>query len=315
MATDTPQTGGAPAPETPQIEIMQPGETRVSGDAFAPEPEADPNAAVAAAEPEIEAPEGENDAGEVEPKAKKPKQTASERIKELNARLRESERALETEKTQNYQSRLENIEKLLKSPENGNTVEATQGAPDSSDLRKYPLGSLDDRYIEDTINYRAEKAAERLIGSVQQRQLESEARVQAEQVAEEILGKISALSDKGTPLFDDFYETVVEPGMRQEYKLTQETFEAICEVEHGAEVLRGLALNKAEAARVASLSPYQQIKYVTDKSTEIATKKAPRRIPGAGTPPNSAPRGSNGKFTGNVDVTNYSDVRKAMFGK
>lgn len=240
--------------------------------------------------------EGEDDASSDEPKVKKPKQKASERIKELNAKLREAERALEQEKEKSLDTRLDRLEKLLNGGKKEATVEDTRVAPDPNDLTKYPLGRLDDRYIEDQIAFKAEELVEKQFGSVRQRQAEDAARAEAERQTNEILEKVSTVADKGSAIFGDFMETVIEPGMKGEYKLSRETFEAAVEAEHGAEVLHALATNKAEAERVFTLSPYQQLKYVTEKSAEFASKRK-AKPPQAGAPPQHQSQGRSGKFS------------------
>lgn len=253
--------------------------------------------------------EGEDEGTEEAPKVKKPKQKASERIKELNAKLREAERNLEQEREKSVDTRIERLEKLLNGGKNEATVEDSRVSPDPNDLSKYPLGRLDDRYIEDQIAYTAEKMVEQQFGSFRQRQADDVARAAAEQQTNDLLEKVSTITDKGLPIFDDFMETVVEPGMKGEYQLTQVTFEAAVEAEHGAEVLHALATNKAEAARVANLSPYQQIRYVTDKSTEIASKRK-AKPPRAGAPPQHQSRGSSGKFGASGDTDDLEAFEK-----
>lgn len=261
-----------------------------------------------AEDPDAEDPEGEEGEDEDEPKPEpKPKKKASERIRELNARLRQEQRERER-----LTGRLEALEKGLPATQGGDNSAPDIGeAPDPSDTDKYPLGHLDDAYIEDKLEWLATKKAAERADAVLQRQQQNEQRQAQERDNQALLAKVDDLSTRGSELFEDFQETVVDAGMRGDWRLDRPTFEAAAEAEHGVQILYDLAQDKAEAKRVAELSPYQQLKYVLDKNAEIAAKAKPRTKPQAGAPPQTQTRGANSRTRINPATDNLDDFEKA----
>jgi len=264
-------------------------------------------------ENEQETDELEDDSDEEE--GEKPKKSAREhqieRLKrekaELNRKLREAERRTE----QQLLERLENIEKSLQGPNSGDNQSDEIPAPDPSDAKKYPLGHLDDRYIEDKLDWLAEQKAAQRADAVLQREQENEQQTALRQQQTEKLDKVDSLSVHGSELYDDFQEKVVEAGMKGDWSLSEPTFDAAAEAENGAQILYDLASDKKEAARVAKLSPYQQLKYVAEKDAEIGKGKSPRRIPRAGEPPKNTARGANSRVQINPATENLDDFEKA----
>jgi hypothetical protein len=238
----------------------------------------------------------QDDEEKAEEPAKKPKKTASDRIKELNRQNHE----LQREKAAiiaGYEARFERLEKGLPAEKTDDTKKTERVAPDPDDLDKYPLGRLDDRYIEDKIAFVASSQVDAALGSVLQRQQESDMHAEAERIATEAKTKIADISEKGSALFDDFVEVAVESALNSGYPLDEPTFHAVAEAEHGAEILYNLASDPKEAERVAKLTPYQQAKYVLDKNNEIAASKTKVRLPKAGDPPKNLPRGAAGRHS------------------
>jgi len=256
-----------------------------------------------------DADDGEEDEEEEKPKGKT-KQKPSERIRELSARLRAEERLRRA-----ADERLTNLEKNLlpanRTDANSSGDRGNTPAPDPSDEDKYPLGHLDDRYIEDKLDWLAtQKAAERA-DAVLQRQQESEQLAQAEKAHAELLEKVDDLSTRGSEQYDDFQEAVVEAGMRGDWRLDQPTFEAAHEAENGSQILYELSQDKKEAARVAGLSPYNQLKFVMERDAEISAKGKARKIPGAGAPPATQTRGANSRTRISPTTDNLDDFEKA----
>lgn len=259
-------------------------------------------------EGEGEGDEGEGDEDEGEEIAPKPKPKASGRIQELNKRLRVEERLRRAS-----DERLTALEKTLlqRGGGSGNSAADIGEAPNPADLAKYPLGHLDDRYIEDKLEWLAETKAATKADAVLQRQQESEQQAAAERQHAELLDKVDDLTTRGDEVSDDFKEAVLEAGMRGEWLLSQPTFEAAYDADNGAQILYDLSQDKAEAKRVAALTPYQQLKYVLEKDTEIAAKGKPRKIPGAGAPPSTQTRGANSRTRINPATDNLDDFEKA----
>jgi hypothetical protein len=104
--------------------------------------------------------EGEAGEEDADKKPEKRQKKAVDRIRELNGRLRESERERERERGA-FEARIAALENRGKGSTNGNGADNQDGPvkPDPNDTDKYPLGSLDDRYIDDMIEYAAEKKA------------------------------------------------------------------------------------------------------------------------------------------------------------
>ena len=126
-----------------------------------------------------------------------------------------------------------------------------------------------------------------------------------------MLEKVDILTTRGSEKYDDFQETVVDAGMRGDWRLEQATFEAAYEAYNGAQILYELSQDKKEAARVAGLSPYQQMRFVMDRDAEITAKGKPRTKPGAGEPPATQTRGANSSARINPATDNLDDFEKA----
>lgn len=248
--------------------------------------------------------EGDEDEEEQEEKPEKKKRQPSDRIRELSRRNREKDALIER-----LLAREEN-RGLPNNAGDGNSEVKELPAPDSRDTEKYPLGHLDDRYIEDKLEWLADQKAADRADAALLRQQEREDQIAAQARQEELLGKVDDLSKSGEELFDDFQETVVETGMRGEWKLSQATFEAAHEAENGAQILYDLSQDKKEALRVSKLSPYQQLKFVQERDTEITKAKVGRRIPKAGAPPEHKARGASSRTQGNPSTDNLDDFEK-----
>jgi hypothetical protein len=247
---------------------------------------------------------GDDEVAEVE---EKPKNRPSDRIRELNGKLRAEQR----EKAALVE-RLEAIESRLTENKVNDTPSATGTAPDPNDLELYPLGSLDDRYIEDMIEHVANRKVAETLESARQREAEKAQQAEAERQQAELIQKAETVASRGAELFDDFEEKVVIPAMQGKFDLTQTTFEALAEAEHGAEILHSLASNAKEASRVASLSVYQQAKYVMEKDAEFAGgSKAPaRKLPAAGAPPQSNIRGSGNRSSFDPATADFAQFER-----
>lgn len=270
-----------------------------------------------AAKPAASGDEGDDDQGdegdEGDDDQPKPKKTAADhQIERLKREKRDLQRQLrEGNGSGDLSRRLENVEKGLQSGNRGDNQDEGKAAPDPSDVDKYPLGHLDDRYIEDKLEWLAENKATKSADAVLQRQQEIERNDAINAHQQTLLGLVDDLSAKGSDLFEDFQETVVDAGMRGDYDLQQPTFEACTEAGHGAQILYDLSQDKREARRVAKLTPYGQLKYVQEKDTEIAAGKKGRTKPGAGAPVKTQSKGANSKSQINPATDSLNDFEKA----
>lgn len=249
----------------------------------------------------------EEDDEEEEPEPERKPKKASERIRELTKRLGQRERMIDT-----LAQRLDAIEKGgLPTGDGGRNSRAAEKAPDPTDAEKYPLGHLDDRYIEDKLEWLAEQKATGQADAVLQRQQESEQTRQAQEAHNALLEKVDDLSTRGSELYDDFQESVVEGGLAGKWDLGQPTFEAAHEAVNGAQILYELSQDKKEATRVAKLSPTGQVKFVLERDAEITTKAKPRTKPGAGEPPLTRTRGANSSSRIDPATDDLGDFEKA----
>ena len=237
-----------------------------------------------------------------------------ERLKRERAAAQRENRELQQKlaelQSSQLNARLENIEKALQGDNFNNMQGAGNQPPDLSDVAKYPLGHLDPAYIEDQLEWLSEKKATERAESALQRQQEYEAQQSAEKRISELRSMTDSMAARGAESFDDFYETVVETGLRGEWDLTETTFMSAHDAENGPQILRELAHNKAEAAKVASMTPYQQMRYVQQKDAEISQKRAARKIPQAGEPPISMARGVNSRATINPATDDLAQFEK-----
>lgn len=254
--------------------------------------------------------EGDGEEGDEKPK---PQKTAAEhQIERLKREKRDLQRQLrEGSGTSDLSRRLENIEKGLSGGNDGDTKTARTPSPDPTDTAKYPLGHLDDRYIEDKLEWLADQKATKQADTVLQRQQENERNAAINAHQETLLNLVDDLSTKGSELFEDFQESVVEAGMRGDYDLGQPTFEACVEADNGPQILYDLSQDPKEARRVAKLTPYGQLKFVQERDAEIGTGKKGRTKPKAGEPPKNLPRGANSKTQINPATNNLDDFEKA----
>jgi len=280
-------------------------------------PKPDP---VPAADPEPDAQaEGdadENDNGEENPdeeEGKKKPDPKENQINRLKREKRELAQRLKDLESNSLTARLDALEKSLQGGKSSDTndARAIPPAPDPTDAEKYPLGRLDDRYIEDRIEHGILVNSIKQADAVLQREQENERNqsIQQEQVA--LLGKVDEISSKGSELYDDFQESVVETGMRGDWDLSQTTFEAAAEADNGAQILYELSQDTKEASRVAKLSPLAQLKYVNDRDAEIGKGKTPRTKPAAGAPPQNHARGANSRTHISPATDNLDDFEKA----
>lgn len=256
--------------------------------------------------------DGEEGEGGEEEEDEKPKKTAKDhQIERLKREKRDLQRQLRSGGNSVLEQRLASLESRLTAEKGDDTKTAAKAAPDPTDADKYPLGHLDDRYIEDKLEWLADQKAANQADSVLQRQRESEQEQAAERFREALLGQVEELSAKGAELYDDFQEEVVETGMRGDWDLSQPTFEAAAEADHGAQILYELSQDTKEASRVAKLSPYKQLKYVQERDAEIGSGKKARTKPKAGEPPKNPAKGASSKTQINPATDNLNDFEKA----
>jgi len=270
------------------------------------------NAGDAGEEDADDAGEGDEEGEDEGKKKSDPKESQINRLKREKAQLARELRSLKAASDATLTARLEALENRLQGNKSDDNSDAGKiSPPDPSDAEKYPLGRLDDRYIEDRIEYGIQLNAAKQADAVLQREQENEQQQSIREEQTALLGKVDELSAKGSELFDDFQENVVEAGMRGDWDLSQTTFEAAAEADNGAQILYELSQDTKEASRVAKLSPLAQLKYVNERDAEIGKGKAPRTKPGAPPPPENLARGANSRTSINPATDNLDDFEKA----
>lgn len=241
----------------------------------------------------------------------------SKYVKDIKRDRRELRTKLTAEKARN-----DALEARLAALENGGSTKAgggdsdttTRAAPDPNDAAKYPLGVLDDQYIEDKIDWAAEQKVKAAVDGRSQTERAQAAAERDRQRAADLSEKVETLAERGAEQFDDFEEIVLEAGLRGDWDLTEQTFIAASKREHGHEILYNLATNRKEAKRVAQLPVDEQVSYVIEKNAEIAAGKPKARTkPRAEDAPNAAPRGRNSSSPIRADTDNLQDFKKLFY--
>lgn len=256
--------------------------------------------------------EGGDDESDEDEEEEKPKKKSRKdfQIERLKREKRELQRQMREGGSSELARRLESLETRLTGENRGDTKTAGKAAPDPTDTTKYPLGHLDDRYIEDKLEWLADQKAALQADTALQRQQEIERNAETLRQQQALLTQVDDLSAKGEALYDDFQEAVVETGMRGDWDLSQPTFEACTEADNGAQILYELSQDPKEARRVARLSAFQQLKFVQERDAELGGGKKPNRKPQAGAPPKTTARGANSKTQINPATDNLDDFEK-----
>jgi len=225
------------------------------------------------------------------------------------------ELAEERQRNNAMESRISAIENKGSTPSgNGDTPTPTKDIePDPSDSKKYPLGVLDDGYIEDKIKWTAKNIVADELDQRRQTQEAQAEQARATAHMNQLREKVDTLAEAGSEIHDDYMEVVLEAGLAGKFPLTETTFTAAAKVKNGAEILYLLATDKKEADRVSRLDPIDQAWYVKEKDAEISSTAQPRRKPQAGPPPSDSPRGRNPSTPIRPDTDNLDDFRKAWY--
>lgn len=261
---------------------------------------------------------GENDAGDNsdgEAKTEKKRRPTAEYIRDLKRELRAEKEARAAER-ESLEQRLARLEQggLTAKKDGDNSTDTSDAAPDPNDAEKYPLGVLDDGYLNDVIEWKTDQKVKAALDGRLRAEREQEAQT-AQQT--QLLEKVDAISAAAaeTDQFPDFDELVIKGGLANDWELTEITFTAATEAANGPAILYALAKDPVEALRVSKLSAYQQVSYVRDKDAEItANKPKPRKIPKAGDPPATAPSGRSGSSPIRGDTDDLNDFRKLFYG-
>lgn len=289
---------------------MNPSDVEISGsfDTDVPAEKAKTEEPAPAAEEPVQEAEGEEEAAVEDEQPKKP--TAKDRIRELNA-----EKRAERSRAEAAEARLAQFESRFAALENKNLTSAPNPANPaniggSPNPENYEYGALDQRYIQDLTRFQVETE----LASASRRQQEQAERDVSERKVQETRVKAQGVIANGEQAYDDFYEVVVDGAAANKYPLQQSALEAILEADNPADIAYELAKNPAEAAKLASMTPTQQAKYVFSKDAEWTAKKKPRTTK-APEPAATLTRGNSGRFNVSGDTDDLGAFSKEFFAK
>jgi hypothetical protein len=263
-----------------------------------PKPAAKPAAAADDDEGDDQGDEGDDegdDEGEDKPK---PKKTAAEhQIERLKREKRDLQRSFAKAARVPICHAAGKYRKGLSGGNSGDNQNAGTPAPDPSDTAKYPLGHLDDRYIEDKLEWLADQKATKLADSALQRQQENERNAAINAHQQGLLNLSTIFRPKAPTNSRISKKRSSKRACGEITTSAKPTFEACAEADNGPQILYDLSQDTKEASRVAKLTPYGQLKFVQERDAEISAGKKGRTKPKAGDPPKNLPRGANSKTT------------------
>jgi len=232
--------------------------------------------------------EDEDEAAEPvkEPPVKQPA-PVEERIGELTAELRETQRQLAEEKRLR-----EDAAKPKDTP-----AEEAKKAPDPAD---YEFGEADAKFIAASARWHADQRFDE-----RQEMADREA-----MIAEIETGWKGAISEPSVAeQYPDFEEKVTKGADRKDWACTPVMAVLIKRSDVGVHVAYDLASNADESRRIAALSPEQQLYEigriegrVSAALTAKGAEPAPKRATNAPSPPEARSRGAGGKFATDGDA-------------
>lgn len=293
VAAETARANGEAPPkageEQPASEVDEEGEAQAA--------EGEEAAQGAAEEPK----EGEQP--KEEPKPKTGKKSVSERIGDLTARARTSER------------RVEQLQAELEALKSGKTpLTASQSddkgevvAPDPAD---FDYGELDPKYIAALARHETAQALKQSRAEeAQSRQAEA-----ADAKRQEQATKVDSLVQAGVKLHADFDEVVMQGARDGVWDLSKDLFELIVDSEYGPHIAYELAKDPAEAERVFKLTPAQQAAFFGRQEAKFeAAKPSQRKAPPVSQvpPPPKTPKSGSGSTKVDPSSENFADVEAA----
>lgn len=270
--------------------------------------------------------EEEEDEPEVEePKGKKNRKSAQERINELTAKTREAER-----REQVLLKRLEEIEASVKKEvkeeaPKGLREQLPADAPhpdtkgeDGEPL--YELGEFDPKFIRDLTKF-----------TIEQEMKTAKEKTEQEAQAKAIETSRQELADAWIEKLDKAEEEM--PEIREDIKDLTDTFQDIEPVygeylastimssEFGPQIMHYLSQNIGEAQRIVASGPAAatlaigrlEARFVI--STEQEEKKSNKKVSAALEPPETTTRGRGGRFTISPDTDDLDAFEKEYFKK
>lgn len=276
-------------------------EAQANGTAPAPEPEKPVEAAAETEKPiEPEKP--------AEPETEDEKTRSTNRFTAQTRALREAER--EAAALRAEIEALKAPKPLTPAPEPDKA--ATSGAPDPE---KYQYGELDPQYVSDLADFRADLKIQAFRAELRKEQEASQQEQAAQREVAARVQKADEITQKGSAKYADFDEKTVSWAESQDPATMLAVFEAATETSVPEEIFYHLATNPAEASRVMSLPPMQQMIWMARfEASRAAPPPAPKRVSSAPAPINTA-RGSSGQFQADPATMDFATFERVANGK
>lgn len=289
-----PTPEASPAPLASDHEVLEPRETTaedLEAEFGGGEPATPETADVE------DKPEGEDKTGAA----------VEERFAEITAARREAERQAAEARREADDLRAKLA--AMKPPEGGDR-EGTD--PDQApDPAKYEFGEADARFIADTATFhaRAEFQRQQSAAELNTQFADMEAKWQGEIAKPEVVEK-----------YPDFDTVVTKAADAGEWDCSPLMAIGIKQSPVGADVAYHLATNKADASRIAKLSPMEQAlefgrlegKYLY--APKASTEAPPVKTTAAPPPPGARARGAGGQFAVQADTDDFASFDKMADG-
>lgn len=281
---------------------------------------ASPDEEETAEETETEVDETETEAeveAEAEAPKKKSKQTAEERVREVVAKLRETER-----REQETARRLKDLEDKLSTPA-PKEAPKVEGAPKPTDTLpngedKYPLGEYDPNYIADVtkFTFKVEMEADR--NRQEQERKANEAKAEYEALSSTWSEKLDKARET-YPDLDDSNAALEDAFRGLEPKYGEMLAKTIMSLGNGPDVLHYLGQNIEEAKKIVSSGPIMAPAHLGrldarfDKETE--EKKPQPKVTKAPTPPPQVTKGTASRMSVPPDTDDLDAFSMSYFAE
>lgn len=261
----------------------------------------------------------EDEIEEQEPvEQEKPKKNRfQERIDELTAKAREEERK-NKDLFEQLNKALEKLNAIDNKPVETPVVEAPKdGAPDSSDSTKYPLGEYDPEFIKDFTRYTIRQETEALRKEQEAERQAMEKRVQEEALTNQWNEKVNKSQEK-YPDFKEKGENLKEVFLGVEQGYAEYLASTIMSMEAGPDIFYYLASNPEEATRVFASGPTRatialgRLDAILSDDSE-AKKQKQIKVTAAPTPPPSLNKGTKGSVSISPDTDDLEAFEKIYY--
>lgn len=274
-------------------------------------------------EPEDEAEDEDSEPEEEEEEEPKPqkKNSARERIEQLNKQLRETER-----REAEYARRIEALEAAIKEKAKEEQtplreqLPSSAPDPDAKDEKgeaKYPLGEFDPQYIADLTQHTID---ERMKAAEAKRAEEEEARYvrqQQEELANQWVSRLDEFEKEVPEVRDNIRELTdafqsLDPGYGEFLAAT------LMSMDTGPQVMNYLSQNIGEAQKIVNSGPaaallaFGRLETLFTKAEQREERKE-KKVSKAPAPPENLNRGSGGKFAVAIDTDNLDAFEKEFF--